>query len=90
MIGRNNAMSTKAKMEALEKLVEVAHRYGELEAHLKMNDIDSLDMQEQTKEDIAKDDAKRTSLSNDFVTELLAGMGQNQQAMGGEQQQGQM
>lgn len=94
MIGRNNAMSTKAKMESLEKLVEVAHRYGELEAHLKMNDINSLDMQEQTKEDVAKNDAKRTSLSNDFVTELLAGIGQNQQAMGGEQNaqepQGQM
>jgi len=81
MIGRNNAMSTKAKTEALEKLVEVTHRYGELEAHLKMNDIQSLDVQEQTKEDVAKNDAKRTSLSNDFVAQMLAGMGslQNEQ-----------
>jgi hypothetical protein len=84
MIGRNNSMSTKAKMEALEKLVEVTHRYGELEAHLKMNNIQSLDTQEQTKEDIAKDDAKRTSMSNDFVAQMLAGMG------GGQEQQGEM
>ena len=40
-----------------------------------MNDIDSLDNQEQTKEDLAKEDAKRTSLSNDFVAQMLAGMG---------------
>jgi hypothetical protein len=88
MIGRNNAMSAKAKTEALEKLVEVTHRYGELEAHLKMNDLNSIDIQEQTKEDVAKDDAKRTSLSNDFVAQMLAGMGghQNQQEQGPEQQ----
>lgn len=87
MIGRNNSMSTKAKMEALEKLVEVTHRYGELEAHLKMNNIDSIDNKEQTKEDIAKEDAKRTSMSNDFVAQMLAGMG-GQQEQGQEQAQG--
>lgn len=87
MIGRNNAMSTKAKMEALEKLVEVTHRYGELEAHLKMNDIGSLDMQEQSKEDMAKEDAKRTSMSNDFVAQMLAGM-HSQQDQGQELAQG--
>jgi hypothetical protein len=86
MIGKNNALSTKAKTEALEKLVEVAHRYGELEAHLKMNDIDSLDNQEQTKEDLAKEDAKRTSLSNDFVAQMLAGMGGQGQEGDQEQQ----
>lgn len=80
MIGRNNSMSAKAKVEALEKLVEVTHRYGELEAHLKMNELDSIDIQEQSKEDIAKDEAKRTSLSNDFVAKLLGGMEQNQVA----------
>ena len=91
MIGRNNAMSTKAKMEALEKLVEVTHRYGELEAHLKMNNIESLDTQEQTKEDVAKQDAKRTSLSNDFVAQMLSGMGAQQdqeQPQGQEEAQG--
>lgn len=90
MIGRNNSMSTKAKMEALEKLVEVTHRYGELEAHLKMNNIDSIDNAEQSKEDIAKEDAKRTSMSNDFVAQMLAGMGgqQQEQPQGQEQAQG--
>lgn len=82
MIGRNNAMSAKAKAEALEKLVEVTHRYGELEAHLKMNDLNSLETQEENKEDMAKEDAKRTSLSNDFVAQMLSQIPQGSQQQG--------
>jgi hypothetical protein len=82
MIGRNNSMSTKAKAEALEKLVEVTSKYGELEAHLKMNELQSLDNQEEDKEELAKADAKRTSMANDFVAQMLASMGQGQQAQG--------
>ncbi len=75
MIGKNNAMSTKAKAEALEKLVEVTQKYGELEAHLKMNELQTLEHQEEDKEAMAKVDAKRTSLANDFVSQMLSGMG---------------
>lgn len=84
MIGRNNSMSLKTKMEALEKLVDVTHRYGELEANLKMNDLQTLESGDEAKEREAKIDAKRTSLSNDFVAQMLGGMGSQQ-----EQQQGQ-
>lgn len=83
MIGRNNSMSAKAKAEALEKLVEVTHKYGELEAHLKMNELNSIDAQEENKEEMAKVDAKRTSMANDFVAQMLGGMG----GQGQEQQQ---
>ncbi len=86
MIGRNNSMSAKAKAEALEKLVEVTHRYGELEAHLKMNELESIDNQEENKEAMAKADAKRTSMANDFVAQMLAGGMSGQQV----QEQGQM
>lgn len=82
MIGRNNSMSAKAKAEALEKLVEVTQKYGEMEAHLKMNELDSLDRQEEDKEEMAKVDAKRTSMANDFVAQMLAGMQGGQQAEG--------
>lgn len=85
MIGRNNSMSAKAKAEALEKLVEVTHKYGELEAHLKMNELNSIDREEEDKEAMAKVDAKRTSMANDFVAQMLGGMQggqQNQQVEG--------
>lgn len=78
MIGRNNALSAKAKAEALEKLVDVTHRYGELEAHLKMNELETIEREDKAEEDLAKMDAKRTSLANDFVVQMLAGMGGQQ------------
>ncbi len=75
MISKNHAMSTKARAEALQKLVEVTSQYGELEAHLKMNDLQRLEQQEESEEDAAKMDAKRTSLANDFTSQILSGMG---------------
>lgn len=86
-IGKNQSLSTKAKAEALEKLVEVTHKYGELEAHLKMNELDTLENQDQGEEERAKMDAKRTSMANDFVIQMLAGMGGNQQPQQQEQMQ---
>ena len=80
MISKNRSLSTKAKAEALEKLVEITHRYGDLEAHLKMNDLNTIEREEQTEEDVAKIDVRRQSLSNDFVAQMMAG------AMGGQQQ----
>ena len=78
MISKNHSLSTKARAEALEKLIQVTSKYGEMEAHLKMNDLKSLENQEEYEEDEAKIDAKRTSLANDFVSQMLAGMGGQQ------------
>jgi hypothetical protein len=58
--------------------MEVVQKYGELEAHLKMNDLNTIDRRQQVDEDAEKADAKRTAMSNDFVSQMLAGMGQNQ------------
>lgn len=85
-ISKNHSLSTKARADALEKLVEVTHRYGDLEAHLKMNDLQSLENQEETEEEAAKVDARRQSLSNDFVIQMLAGLPNQGQGHGQEQQ----
>jgi hypothetical protein len=77
-ISHNRAMATKAKMEALEKLVDVIGKYGEIEAGLQMNNIESFDYRQQEKEDEEKTDAKRTALANDFVAQIMAGSGQQQ------------
>ena len=81
-ITHNRAMATKAKMEALDKLVDVIGKYGEIEAALKMNELESFDYTQQMHEDEERIDAKRTAESNRFVQEL---MGQQQQ-MGGQAQ----
>ena len=75
-ITHNRAMATKAKMEALEKMVDVIAKYGEVETMLKMNEIQGFDYQQQANEDREKIDAKQTAMSNDFITQL---MGQSQQ-----------
>ena len=83
MIARNDSMSAKAKAEALEKLVEVTSKYGELEAHLKMNELKTLEREDEGKEMQAKIDVRRQSLANDFVAQMMAnGLGNPQQAQG--------
>lgn len=71
-ITQNRAMATKAKMEALEKLVDVIAKYGEIEAALKLNQIQSFDYRQEQNEDREKVDAKQTALSNDFLSSMMA------------------
>lgn len=74
-ITQNRAMATKAKMEALEKMIDVIAKYGEIETMLKMNQIESFDYQSEQKENREKDDAKRTAESNKFLEEIMGNMG---------------
>lgn len=83
-ITRNRALATKDKMEALEKLIDVIAKYGEIETMLKMADIESFDYRAERKEDAEKLDAKRTSQSNDFLQQLMAG---SMQGAGNDQSQ---
>jgi hypothetical protein len=85
-ITQNRAMATKAKMEALEKLVDVIAKYGEIETALKMSEIESYDYQQIEKENEEKVDAKRTGLANEFLNSI---MGSNQQSGQGMPMQGQ-
>lgn len=73
-ITRNRALATKDKMEALEKMMDVIMKYGEIETMLKMNQLESFDYQQERKEDEEKVDAKRTALSNELLMSIL---GQN-------------
>ena len=83
MITKNRAMATKEKMEALEKLVDVIAKYGEIEAAIKMNELESVSFQQEQEEDREKVDAKQTSESNKFMMQMMQGMGQeNQENMG--------
>lgn len=70
-ITQNRAMATKAKMEALEKMVDVIAKYGEVETMLKMNEIENFDYRAEQKEDREKLDAKQTALSNDFLRQIM-------------------
>ncbi len=70
-ITHNRAMATKAKMEALDKLVDVVGKFGEIETALKMSQLGSIEQEQQVDEDVEKVDAKRTAMANDFVSQLM-------------------
>jgi len=75
-ITQNRAMATKAKMESLEKLIDVIAKYGEIETALKMSEIQNFDYMQEQKEDNERHDAKRSALANDFKISIMGGGGQ--------------
>ncbi len=77
-VTKNRALSTKAKMEALEKMIDVIARYGEIEAMLKLNDIESLDYRQHQQEETDKTAANKDALSSEFLSKLMA-QGEQQQ-----------
>ena len=78
-VSKNRALSTKAKMEALEKMVEVIGRYGEIETMLKMNDIQSFEYQDKALEDSERQQAHKEAISNEFMSKIMNGGGGRQQ-----------
>ena len=83
-VSKNRALSTKAKMEALEKMVDVIAKFGEIETHLKMNDIQRLEDQDASMEDQEKDKAHQEAMANEFYSKL---MNEAEGDMGGQQEQ---
>lgn len=79
-ITQNRAMATKAKMEAVQMLVDTIAKFGEIETQLKMNQIQSFEEEQTISEDKEKADANANNDGNEFLSEFLAQMGQVPQA----------
>ncbi len=77
-VTKNRALSTKAKMEALEKMVDVIAKYGEIETSLKLHDIQSFDFKQHQLEDIDKSQANQEAMSTEFLAKIMNGMGPQQ------------
>lgn len=95
-ITHNRALAQKEKMDALLKLLEATQKYGEIEAFLKQNQLESLDYDQIQDENYEKRDAQMTSAGNDFLMQLMGQhsemaaqaqlAGQDQQMAGAQQQ----
>lgn len=82
MITRNRALATKDKMEALEKMVDVTAKLGEIETMLKMTEIDQMTDQQGYQEEIEKQQAERSFQSANFMSQIMGGgQGMEQQVM---------
>ena len=80
-ISKNQSMATKAKMEAVKEMVEVAARIGEIETQVKLSQVQQLNNEEVIKEDYEREQAKRSSDANKFATEILGSSSGNQKAI---------
>lgn len=78
-VSKNRALSTKAKMEALEKMIDVIGKYGEIETALKMNDINSFDYTAAAMEDSENSKAHNEAASDEFISKMMNGLGPNPQ-----------
>jgi hypothetical protein len=73
-ITHNRAMAAKAKMEALEKMMDVIQRFGEVETMLQENKLESIEAGQEQNENREKADAKNTAESNKFLQEIMGNM----------------
>jgi len=72
-ITRNRALATKDKMEALEKLIDVIAKFGEIETAMKYSQIEQIEQGQIRDEDREKLDARMTAESSKFMQEVMAG-----------------
>jgi hypothetical protein len=85
MIGRNNSQTLKDKVEALSKLVELYQIAGPAQVAKAESQLQSKEVEQKVDEEREKIDAKVTSQSNNFLTDMMknnqppANMGGNQQ-----------
>lgn len=71
MITKNRSMALKEKIEALEKLINLVSQHGEFDAQQKAFELAQLNMQQVAEEDREKVDAKISSSSNEFLTNIM-------------------
>lgn len=77
-VSKNRSLSTKAKMEALEKMIDVIGKYGEIETALKMQEIDSFDYKSAAMEDREKQQTHQDAQADEFVSKMMNGLGGQQ------------
>lgn len=70
-VSKNRSLSTKAKMESLEKMVDVIAKFGEIETMLKMHDIEGLDYHQQAMEESDKERAHKDALADEFIANIM-------------------
>lgn len=76
-ISKNRALATKSKMEAIEKMMDVIAKYGEIETALKTAQIQSFDYQQKGVEDQEKQQAYQEANANEFMSKIMGGLDNN-------------
>jgi len=78
---KNRALATKAKMEALDKMVDVTAKLGAIETMVKLGDIERMQQMDIMKEDQETDKSQREAMNTQFLEKMLSGIPGVQQTM---------
>jgi len=69
---KNRALATKAKMEALEKMVDTTAKLGAVETMMKMSELNVLEDQDIAKEDQETDKSRGEAVENEFLSKMMS------------------
>jgi hypothetical protein len=69
---KNRALAVKAKMEALEKMVDATAKLGAVETMMNMNQINRMEEQDISKEDQETDKSRGEAMENEFLSKLMS------------------
>jgi hypothetical protein len=76
-MSKNRALAVKAKAEALEKLLDAAHKFGEIESMVKMNDLAFMEQNDKAREDFEVNEANQNAMANEFSAKIMNGLQQS-------------
>lgn len=68
---KNRALATKAKMEALDKMVDVTAKLGAIETMVKLGEIEQLQDRDIAKEDAETNKSNQEAMQNEFMSKIL-------------------
>lgn len=71
---KNRALATKAKMEALDKMVDVTAKLGAVETMIKLGEIDAMQDLDIAKEDMETNKSQQEANRTEFMDKILSGL----------------
>jgi hypothetical protein len=72
MISKNHSLATKEKVAALAQLLETIQKFGEVEAFMQSNNLDSIKYDEEETEKNARQEVERTEASKRFIEQIMS------------------
>lgn len=72
MISKNHSLATKEKVAALAQLLETIQKFGEVEAFMQAENLDSIKFDEEEEEKITRQQVERNEASKRFIEQLMS------------------
>ena len=77
MISKNHSLATKEKVAALAQLLETIQKFGEVEAFMQANNLDSIKYDEEEEEKITRQQVERNEAGKRFIEQIMSSQSQS-------------